>query len=234
MSTTPTPTGVNASITNAVNTVSAQINNYLPLATNAVLSVEQTLANAPNQTKLTTALGLILNGAKVGEQIPVPGVAAISSLVDLVGSIVSSFNASGLFSHKSSTTPVIAPVTTPLPVVAASTPVPVTTPAAAASTAVGSPDPSTEIAALQATIATQQAQIAQLLAASAPAQTVQTAHVSAPAASTVAAAPAQIKETFAQETGAQKLGTILTGGIFKANAPVASSPATTVPNAPKP
>ena len=227
---TPTPTGVNASITNAVNTVSAQINNYLPLATNAVLSVEQTLANAPNQTKLTTALGLILNGAKVGEQIPVPGVAAISSLVDLVGSIVSSFNASGLFSHKSSTTPVIAPVTTPLPVTApavAATPVAPTAPVSA--------DPlAAQVAQLEATIATQQAQIAQLLAAEAPAQTVQTAHVSAPAASTVAAAPAQIKETFAQETGAQKLGTILTGGIFKANAPVASSPATTVPNAPKP
>lgn len=189
MSTTPvTPTPATSSIVQGVATVTNQINNYLPLATQAVLSVEQTLANAPSQTKLTTALGLVMAGAKTAEQVPVPSVAAIGGLVDLIASIVQGFNASGLFKHSSTPTTVvpstpIAPVITPLP----AAPAPISAPVAPAAAA--PVDQSATIASLQAQIAALSAQLS-ALTAPAGAPTATSAPVPVTTASTAIVTPA--------------------------------------------
>jgi hypothetical protein len=68
-----------------------------PYVLAGVSAVEQVAGAMPGAAKKQIILDSILTGAKVGEQVPVPQVAAVSTLVDAV---VSALNASGVFTHR--------------------------------------------------------------------------------------------------------------------------------------
>ena len=67
---------------------------YLPVALQAVTSVEATIKNAPGSSKKQVVMDIITAGAAAGEQIPETHVQQISSLVDVV---VGALNKSGVF-----------------------------------------------------------------------------------------------------------------------------------------
>jgi len=70
---------------------------FFPYVLGGVTAVEQVAGAVPGATKKQILLNSILTASKVGEQVPVPQVAAISTLID---SVVSELNASGVFTHK--------------------------------------------------------------------------------------------------------------------------------------
>lgn len=77
--------------------------NYVPYVSAAVQQVEATNAALPGATKKQIVMASIQAAAKVGQQVPEAHVAVISTLIDLVVSIL---NASGVFGK---TAPVPAP-----------------------------------------------------------------------------------------------------------------------------
>jgi hypothetical protein len=70
---------------------------FFPYVIGGVVAVEQAAASVPGTTKKQIVLDSVLVAAKLGEQVPVPLVALISALIDQV---VTSLNASGVFTHK--------------------------------------------------------------------------------------------------------------------------------------
>jgi hypothetical protein len=68
-----------------------------PLILAGVAAVEQVAAAAPGAAKKQIIINTIQTASKAGEEVPVPQVAAISTLID---SIVSELNTSGIFTHK--------------------------------------------------------------------------------------------------------------------------------------
>lgn len=106
----PSSTGsISANIVKGVAAVEENAQKFTPLAIQAALQVESTLASAPSMTKLATGIGIVLDLAHAGETIPIPSVQAISSLVDLFAQVVAGFNATGLFKRFKHSSP--APVT---------------------------------------------------------------------------------------------------------------------------
>jgi hypothetical protein len=90
---------------------------FFPYALAAIVGVEQAAAATPGESKKQIVLDSVLVAAKVGEAVPVPVVSMISLLID---QIVTSLNASGIFTHKAVAAPA-APavgVLTPAPVAA--------------------------------------------------------------------------------------------------------------------
>lgn len=79
-----------------VNQITSQVTSFAPAVITGVQAAEQ--SSASGQNKKAAVLAGIQAGAAAGEAIPIPQVAAISALVDLVVSI---FNGLGLFQHKS-------------------------------------------------------------------------------------------------------------------------------------
>lgn len=70
---------------------------YLPVVLKGVVAVEQSIGSeAPGAAKKTIVVDAIIAGAKSAETATDPNVAGISTLVDTV---VSSLNATGVFSH---------------------------------------------------------------------------------------------------------------------------------------
>jgi hypothetical protein len=78
---------------------------FFPFVLGGVVAVEQVAASEPGATKKQIVLDTVLTAAKLGEQVPVPMVSLISALID---QIVTSLNASGLFSHKAALAPAAA------------------------------------------------------------------------------------------------------------------------------
>ena len=83
------------SVTSTVTQIDNQTLQYAPTVLAGIQAAE--LSSASGENKKQAVLAGILAGAKVGETIPVPQVAAISGMIDL---FVSIFNALGLFNHK--------------------------------------------------------------------------------------------------------------------------------------
>ncbi len=83
------------SIVSTVNQIDTETLAYAPTAIAGILAAEQTAASGGS--KKQAVIDGILAGAKVGETVPIPQVAAISGMIDL---FVSIFNALGLFRHK--------------------------------------------------------------------------------------------------------------------------------------
>ena len=67
---------------------------YLPVALQAITSVEATIKNASGASKKQVVMDVITAGAAVGEKIPEANVQQVSGLVDVV---VGSLNKSGVF-----------------------------------------------------------------------------------------------------------------------------------------
>ena len=70
---------------------------FFPSVLLGVAAVEQTAGAMPGVAKKQILVNSILTAATVGEAVPVPQVAVISTLIDAV---VSELNASGVFTHK--------------------------------------------------------------------------------------------------------------------------------------
>ena len=88
------------SVVNTVTQIDSQIMAYTPAVMAGVTAAEASSQSGSN--KKQAVLSAIQAGTKVGETIPVPQVAAISGLIDLVVSI---FNALGIFKHSLPTQP---------------------------------------------------------------------------------------------------------------------------------
>lgn len=88
------------SVETMVGAISTATLTYVPTVLAGIQAAEQ--SSAAGADKKQAVLDGILAGAKIGETIPVPQVAAISGLIDL---FVSIFNALGLFHHKAPAVP---------------------------------------------------------------------------------------------------------------------------------
>lgn len=91
---TPSPTPASG-VVGTVNDITSQIVTYTPAVVAGVQAAE--VSGASGESKLTAVIDGIQKGSQVAEGIPVPSVAAIAGLVNLVVSI---FNALGVFKHK--------------------------------------------------------------------------------------------------------------------------------------
>jgi hypothetical protein len=85
-------------MTDTIAKMDAQIAQYAPLVIVGVQAAEQSTASGA--TKKQAVLDAIVAGSHVAEAIPVPQVAAIGGLIDLVVSI---FNSLHIFGHSTST-----------------------------------------------------------------------------------------------------------------------------------
>lgn len=85
-------------VTSTVNAIDAQALQYAPAAIAGIHAAE--LSSASGANKKQAVIDGILAGAKIGETVPVPQVAAISAMIDL---FVSIFNALGIFKKKATT-----------------------------------------------------------------------------------------------------------------------------------
>jgi hypothetical protein len=87
-------------IVTAVTAIDHTIATYAPAVIAGVQAAEQSTASG--EDKKQAVIDAIIAGSQVAEGIPIPQVAAIGGLIDLVVSI---FNALGLFRHKKATPP---------------------------------------------------------------------------------------------------------------------------------
>jgi hypothetical protein len=92
-----------------VSQIEASIAAFLPTTLAAVLAVEATAHSTPGQSKLQTVLNVVMATTGVAEQVPVPSVAAVAGLANLLVTIL---NATGVFNH-GATPPVIPVAATP-------------------------------------------------------------------------------------------------------------------------
>lgn len=104
-----TPTANVGGINPTIVAIDQSVLSYAPAAIVAVQAAE--ITNASGATKLQSTVSTILAGSQALESAPNPNVAGIAALVNLVVSI---FNATGMFNHKTKT--VSAPPTPSLPV----------------------------------------------------------------------------------------------------------------------
>jgi hypothetical protein len=82
------------SVVSTVNQIDFATVQFAPAVLSGIQAAEQSSHSGEN--KKQAVLDGILAGAKAGENIPIPAVAAISGMIDL---FVSIFNALGLFHH---------------------------------------------------------------------------------------------------------------------------------------
>lgn len=85
-------------VTGTVNQITADIVQYTPAVVAGVQAAEQ--SSASGQDKKQAVLDAIQAGSAAASSIPVPQVAAIAGLINLVVSI---FNSLGIFKHKTPT-----------------------------------------------------------------------------------------------------------------------------------
>lgn len=93
----PVPTA--SGLVNTVNQIDTQTLQYAPTVMAGIVAAQQ--SSADGATKKQAVIDGILAGAKAGETIPVPQVAAISGMIDL---FVSIFKALGIFGKKKTPT----------------------------------------------------------------------------------------------------------------------------------
>jgi hypothetical protein len=74
--------------------IEQSIASYLPATLAAVLAVEAAAHQLPGTTKLQTVVNVVLAASQAAEGVPVPGVAAIAGLANLLVSIL---NSTGVF-----------------------------------------------------------------------------------------------------------------------------------------
>jgi hypothetical protein len=96
---------------NSINKVDALTLQYAPQILGSITAVEAAASSAPGLTKEQIVINTVLAGAQVASALPIPSVTGIAGAITLFVGIL---NATGIFGHKSKTTPAAPPAATPV------------------------------------------------------------------------------------------------------------------------